>query len=217
MRWINHVTSNPKTVIIAPFLLGVGFLGHLFNVLVIEPGLGFESPQDFYDADRLLPVIGHWVWPLGATYHLCVAAGVLMLALTVQAAHPAASYAKAFGVAAAVLFILVAISNIVGMRELYAVAAVTEGDKQAMHGAFLIVRTMLLSAAALLLGLFLLVGNSARILVASAVGATRYVGAIAGILFAIMPALPQAAPAALLSVIVWGILAGAAALRRGAQ
>ena len=81
--------TQPRLNIIAPLLMGLAFTGHLLNVLIFEPALGFTNAEDFYDVDKLLPVLAHPVWKMGAIYHLMVGVAVHQPWLRVALLHDA--------------------------------------------------------------------------------------------------------------------------------
>ena len=201
------MTAQRRLVFIAPLLLALAFVGHLLNVLVFEPGLGFSSAEDFYDASKFLPVIDHPVWQLGALYHLLVGAALLLLTLGALKQKDCAPmpYVKAVGISGAVMFAIVCIANLVGMRELGVIADLHREDAEALYGAYLIFRAVLLNAAVLLLGAFLFLANSARLIPGSENAAVRYLGMAAGMVGVLVPLLPPITPVLVLSTIAWGL------------
>ena len=207
------MAARMKFVRFAPFLLAFAFAGHLIDVLVLEPRLGFPSPQDFYDVDKILPVVDHYVWQLGGFYHLLAGVAILVLAREpVARDHPLAPYATTLGIMSATLFIVVFMTNRVGMRELGFIAALELGDMQPTHGAYLILRSIVLFTAVTLLGAFLLIGNGARVLMASDRGVARYLGMATGLVCLLITLLPIV-PVIILAIIAWGIIAGVVAFK----
>ncbi len=190
-------------------VLALAFAGHLVNVVVLEPGLGFETPADYYDASRMLPVLDHWVWKLGAAYHLLAAIAILMLACSSTADRTllATRCASAAGAATFAMFVFVAMTNVVGMRELENVAALQPGEAPALYGGMLVWRATALAVAIIMLGIFLLVGNALRTIPASGTTAARTLGLVAGTAWLSVPLAPALAPIAFLSTIGWGLVA----------
>ena len=208
--------GSPRFAFGAPTLLAIAFAGHLIDVLVLEPRLGFSSSDDFYDAGKFLAVIGHPVWKIGGFFHLLAAFSILILARepTRQPAAVLARFATPVGVAAAVLFILVSLTNFVGLRELWVIANLDAADAEGIYGSFLVFRSVLLNGAILFLGCFLLLGNGVRLIPASENAIARYLGMAAGIACVLMPVAPSLAPAMILLVCGWGIASGILAFRR---
>lgn len=208
--------TQTKLTIAAPLMLGFAFVGHLLNVLVFEPAIGFSGAEDFYDVGKLMPVIDHPVWTMGGIYHLMAGVAVLILARepVVAGRVSLAKYTTVAGIGAAVMFVVVGASNLFGMRELGNMATLSVGDMQSINAAFIVFRTVVLSSAALLLGIFVLSGAAIRLLPASDVVPLRYLGMAAGSFFILLTVVPATAPLAILSIIVWGILSGLAEVRR---
>jgi len=203
------MATQQRYSFVAPLALALAFAGHLLNVLIFEPGLGFSGPEDFYDVDKLLPIVGHPVWKMGALYH--VVAGI---AVAVLASNPKSERSDALkslfrmpGFGAAVVFVAIGMSNLVGLRELGNVAQFTDTDMWPVNAAFVVVRTFLLNVAVLLLGAFLLLGNAGRLVLASDRRWARYTGIAAGLFCVLMPLVPVVTPAVILSMIGWGMLA----------
>ena len=209
------MAARNRIVRAAPLLLAFAFTGHLIDVLVLEPRLGFSSFRDFYDAEKLLPVVGHPLWRLSGFYHLLAGVAILILAgQPTQKDHALARYATIFGTTAGLAFMVVFVTNLVGLRELALIAYLDLAEIQPTHSAYLIMRSIVLSSALVFLGLFFIIGNGARVLLASDRMAARYLGLFCGVACLSIPVLPFGAPVMMLTLIAWGVVSGIVSLKQ---
>ena len=206
---------NNKLYNFAALCLGLAFTGHLLNLWWFEPRLGLPAMQDVYDLSTVLAVFDSPVWIFGGLMHLLAAASMSVLAL--PESDSASPVIKLTGVAAilgSTCFLLLSMTNFIGMPEIEATAQLCEGDSRTALVGYNLVRGIALGGAMFALGAFLLLGSSNRLQSGSGSRLVHAVGLIAGLLSMLFAF--SAAPSLVIttltmaSVVIWGLSHGLA-------
>ena len=194
------------------YLIGIAFAGHLVNVIVVEPTLGFSTPDDFRNFDQIRPHLNAWVWSLGAFYHAVVALSLAGIAAGIRGKDRAGPDFRRLGALLATIsaafFLLVAAINVAGFGEVAAIAPDQPDQAKSGYYGLLAVRAAVLSAAVFALGGSLV---CLSLPLRSQDGRHRfflYFQGLLGLICLVFMAWPPVAPAVLIGMAVWGFWSG---------
>lgn len=136
-----------RTTAVAAGFLGLGFGWVTYVAVLVEPGMGFQTPGDFLDAEKVAAGYTSAVWLVSNWLYLLFPVAILLLA------RPSDDpWLRWSGLAAALLFLVVGSIDRVGIQ----LPDLLSSDETVVSavGAMLPVRFALLKAAVLALGVF---------------------------------------------------------------
>ena len=136
-----------KTDFFAASFLGIGFACVSYVMLVVEPGMGFESPRDYFDPRKVAAGYASAAWLVTNVLYLAFPIAVMVIACSVND-----RLLQWFGVGAALLGLVLASVDRVGIQ-LSALLPTNEAAVDAV-AAMLPIRFAILKATVVALGLF---------------------------------------------------------------
>lgn len=136
-----------RTNVLAASFLGLGFAWVSYVMLLVEPGMGFEGPADFFDPQKVAVGYTTSVWLVSNFIYL--AFPVAVMALVLRATDPLLQWS---GIASALLWLTVGSIDRVGMQLPDLIAS--DEALVAAVAATLPIRFALLKGAVVTLGLF---------------------------------------------------------------
>jgi hypothetical protein len=174
-----------NVIVFAAGFLGVGFAWVSYVTLFVEPGMGFEGPADFFDAQKVAAGYAAAVWFVSNVFYLMFPVAVMAIAYT-----EGDRLLQSFGISSAVLWLVVGAVDRVGIQ-LPALLSTNEAVVAAI-AVTLPIRFGILKAAVVALGFF--AWRTTRVKTGDGAGARVWRGfgwvvlvASLGFLFAFLP------------------------------
>jgi hypothetical protein len=135
------------TNVLAAGFLGIGFVWVSYVMLLVEPGMGFESPADFFDGEKVAAGYTSTVWLVSNFVYL--AFPISLIAIALHAKDPLLQWS---GLASALLWLIVGAIDRVAIQ--LPDLVVSDEALLAAIAATMPTRFALLKGAVLTLGLF---------------------------------------------------------------